>query len=60
MVASGQLHSPAFSLSGEILLGRTHLREIWVGPRAVLDALENGESLAPARNGTTIPGLYSL
>jgi len=41
MVVSGQLHSPASLLPGEIPLGRTHLRENWVGPRTFLGALEN-------------------
>jgi hypothetical protein len=60
MVVSGHLRSPASLLPGETSLGRTHLREDWVGPRAVLDVLENGDSLAPAGNRTTISGLYSL
>jgi len=60
MVVSGQLYSPASLLPGETSLGWTHLREDWVGPRAIPDALENGDSLAPAGDRTTISGLYSL
>jgi hypothetical protein len=60
MVVSGHLHASAALLPIETRLGRTHLREDWVCPRAILDALEIGEPLASAGNRNTISGLYSV